>query len=322
MSRNMLLRLADSFFRRWFLYLLPFVLLVGAGVATAARSKSTFRAEGVMYVENQTLLANLTKARDAPTSYKSPSTLATDQLNSLKRTGGFMSRVIVGAKLEEEVKSGRISVGKLRNSVSVWSEGDNLVHIRASATEPKTSAVLVSSTIESFTQWVIDANVAESNAARVFLDDLVNSYKKDVQKARSALGVFVITNPEADFAKRTLPNQIEFQRLTDEVSTADNRLSEALNKREDARLATEQTKSDVTQRLHLVDPPEVPLVPEATKKKAALSTALFGVLGLLFSAGALLAGTMADRSVRFASDVAERLRVPVLSVLPNERAGR
>ena len=314
-SRNAILRLADSFFKRWFLYLLPFLLLLGIGAATAAQSKSRYLSEGVMYVESQTLLANLTKARDTPASYRTPSSIATDQLSSLKRTDGFMKRVVDGAKLTAEVKSGVITVNKLRSSISIFAEGDNLVHVRALSEDARGAALLASSTIESFRRFVIDANVAESTAAKTFLDTLVISYQKDVEIAHQALDDFVVSKPEADVAKRSLADQIEFERLVAASAADEARLAAAINKREDARLATEQTTSDVSQRLRVVDPPVIPMAPEASRKQAVLSTALLAFLGLFLSGAATVAGAASDRSIRFASDVTERLRVPVLAVL-------
>lgn len=319
MSRNMLLRLADSFFRRWPLYLVPFVLLLGAGAFTAAKSKSVYRSEGLMYVESRTLLANLTKARDTPASYKSPSTLATDQLNSLKRTSGFMERVIEQAGLTKAVQSGLLTVSAVRSSISVFADGDNLLHVRTSASDPETAARLATSTFDSFTRFVIEANVGESNAAKAFLDLLVASYRKDVQVAHQALDDFVAAHPEADVGKRTLVEQIQFERLTAAANADEARLAAAINKREDARLATEQTTSDVSQRLRLVDPPDVPLAPESSKKKMVFSLGLFALLGLFLTGAATLAGTAVDRSIRFASDVTERLGVPVLTILPKAR---
>lgn len=320
LNRNMLLRLADTFFRRWFLYLIPFVLLAGVGGFTAARSESRFRSEGVMYVESQTLLANLTQARDTPASYKSPSTLAAEQLGSLMRTDGFMKRIVKAAKVDDAVKSGLVTIGELRSSISVGADGDHLVKVAASSTHSQTAALLVTSTIETFTSWVIEANVAESTAAKLFLDTLVDSYRTQVSTAHQTLDAFVSTNPEADVAKRSLANQIEFERLTAASNVEEARLAAAINKREDARLATEQTKSDVTQRLRLVDAPEVSALPVSSRKQAALAAVIFAMLGLLLTAGATLGATAADRSIRFASDITDRLGVPVLSIIPQARA--
>ena len=321
LNRNMLLRLADTFFRRWFLYLIPFVLLAGVGGFTAARSESRYKSEGVMYVESQTLLANLTQARDTPASYKSPSTLATEQLGSLIRTDGFMKRIVKAAKVGDSVTSGLITLGELRSSISVGADGDHLVKVAASSTNSETASLLVSSTIETFTNWVIEANVAESNAAKLFLDTLLTSYRTQVSSAHQTLDEFVSTHPEADVAKRTLANQIEFERLTAASNVEEARLAAAINKREDARLATEQTKSDVTQRLRLVDAPEVSAAPVSSRKQAALAAVIFALLGLFLSAGATLAASATDRSIRFASDITDRLGVPVLSIIPEGRTG-
>ena len=60
MSRSFALRLLETFFRRWWLCLIPVVLLTGFGVASATSAKSQYFSQGVIYVESQTLLSKLT----------------------------------------------------------------------------------------------------------------------------------------------------------------------------------------------------------------------------------------------------------------------
>ena len=68
---------------------------------------------------------------------------------------------------------------------------------------------------------------------------------------------------------------IMFRRVDLAEPVEETRLAAAITKREDARLATEQTKSDVTQRLRLVDAPEVSAAPVSSRKQAALGAAIF-----------------------------------------------
>ena len=51
-------------------------------------------------------------------------------------------------------------------------------------------------------------------------------------------------------------------------------------------------------------------------RTSVLTMAMFGLLGFLLSAAAVLAATLLDRSIRTASDVAERLHVVALASLP------
>ena len=59
MSRSFALRLLETFFRRWFLCLLPALLLIGVGVESVATAQSKYVSKGVLYVESETLLSKL-----------------------------------------------------------------------------------------------------------------------------------------------------------------------------------------------------------------------------------------------------------------------
>ena len=60
MSRPFVLRLLETFFRRWWLYMLPAVLLVAVGAQSVVTAKKEYVSKGVLYVESETLLSKLT----------------------------------------------------------------------------------------------------------------------------------------------------------------------------------------------------------------------------------------------------------------------
>lgn len=319
MSRYALLRVTDSFFRHRFLYLLPLVLLTGVGVFVAGTTANTYQSRAALYVESQTLLANLTQARGiGGATYQSPSSLMSEQMTLLLRTDSFTQKVLRGAGVGELFDERPTTLQAIEATVVASSEGNNLVHVTASASDPGLAFRLAGSMVASFTQWVIDANVAESTSAKKFLDELVMQYRAEVKVARDALNKFVQSNGN----ETSTAFQVELSRLSSAVTAAEARLNDTLSKSEDARLATAQTTSDVKQRLRVVDSPTVPLSPQPSRKKDIVAVALFGFLGALLSGLAIAAGVMMDRSFRYEGDVVRRLRLPVLAVLPEATSGK
>ena len=114
----------------------------------------------------------------------------------------------------------------------------------------------------------------------------------------------------------------EIQRLNDDVDQASTRYNETLAKGESARLTTEQTKSDIAQRLRVIDEPQLPQYPQPKLKAQVMGLAAFLVLGFLFSAGAVVVGTVLDHGLRFPADVKSRLGMRALAVVPEVKLGR
>lgn len=319
MSRRSLLRILDAFFRHRWWYVLPALLLVGVGLATAASAEGVYRSSGVMYAESETLLSRLTAVRgDGGTGYETPASLAGQQMNGLLQTDEFVRSIAARSGLEEAVADGTRQLPTVRSSISVWANGYNLVQVAATDADPQVAYQLVRATVDTFIQWVVDANLSDSSAAEGFLGDLVTTYRDEVQGARAELDAYLRDHP-GPAAGRPLAEQVDIDRLTSVVSTAEARYAAALTKSEDARLATAQTKGDVAQRLRLVDAPEIPTAAESTLQGRVLTVGMFLALALLLTSGAVVAASLVDTSFRFPADVGDRLHRPVLAVLPEVR---
>ena len=107
MSRSFALRLLETFFRRWWLCLIPVVLLTGLGLASATSAKSEYFSHGVLYVESQTLLSKLTGTDSgANSAYLTPAQDADARLSSLIGTDEFIRSVIDRSGLSDAVNAG------------------------------------------------------------------------------------------------------------------------------------------------------------------------------------------------------------------------
>jgi uncharacterized protein involved in exopolysaccharide biosynthesis len=317
-SRSFALRLLETFFRRWWLCLLPAVLLIGLGSASVANAKSQYLSSGVLYVESQTLLSKLTGTDTGANTFLTPAQDASSRLNSLLGTDEFIRTIIDRAGLRDAVNAGLLSIDQVRGSIGTSTSSANTLRVGGSSLDPHVAASVAKATIDSFIQWVIDSSVKDSDKAEEVLNALAQTYKADADAANAALARFVSANPEP-IVGYPAAQQSEIQRLQNDFETASDRYSSTLSKAEDARLNSAQARSNVEGRLRLVDAPTVPTVSTFSLVKVVMRLAMFATLGLALSAAAVFVGTVTDKSIRGADEIRERLGVPLLAVIPDSR---
>lgn len=318
MSSYVILRLAETFFRRWWLFTVPVVLLTGLGLHVARASGATYESTGTLYMERETFLSTLTSVRGEDIGWATPASYYDGQFNSLLGTETFISSVMSRADLRlPRHGSGQALVRAIRESISTRTSGNNLLHITAVGKTPEEAHTLAEAVVESFVQWQIDAELTASAAAQTVLDPLIDTYQDQVIDARRELDRYLEQNPEPFIGQvRPLAQQVHIDRLNDDISEAESRLADARSKRAEADLATAQTELDVRQRLRLIDAPTQPVTAEAAMRTAALTVAGFALVGIVLSLSAVVACTAADRSLRVPAEVEPRLGTELLAVVP------
>ncbi len=122
----------------------------------------------------------------------------------------------------------------------------------------------------------------------------------------------------------TAPVEEEFEitRLNRIVERADTRLADLLDDIQAAQVRTAQATSEATQTIRVVDPPELPVVPEAGLRDFVMTVGTFTVLGVLLMLGGVVAASLLDRSLRFAEEIRASLGVEVLAIIPVDRRAR
>jgi uncharacterized protein involved in exopolysaccharide biosynthesis len=320
--RYMMLRLLETFFRRWWLYLVPVVLLAGFGFMSVSGAKPKFQSTGTLNVENTTVLSSLSdNQNNGSFGFDTPAQATAKKINSLLGTDQFIGKVVTAAGLDQAVKSGALTYDKLRSSVGAADAGQTFVKVTATMPNPTDAQNLATATMNSFVQGVVDSQVAQSQAAESFFAGLLDSYQADADAARQKLDAYLKANPGPVTGTRPDDQAAEVARLDADVTQAESRYNSALSKSEDARLSTEQTRADINQRLEVVDTPLLPTAPLARMKAAVFGFATFLIIGVILTSAAVVVGAMLDHSVRFPSDVRERLGVRVLAVVPEGSRG-
>ena len=320
MSRSLFVRLLESLFRRWWLCLLPLLLLTIVGVTTVQGKAKQYRADAVMYVSNDTLLSRLSPAPGQGSfSWLTPAQIVSQDLSSALQTEEFIEQVAHTAGLDDNLVSGQTNTLEIRRSLAAWAEGSNLVRVRAVNIDPNTSYTLVSATLASFFDWGLSRSAAESSSAEKFFEDQSVTYRAELTKAQKDLTDYVASKKEpAPGVERPLTETIEITRLNDAVTAAQNRLRDAQNKGEAARLSTVQAREELTQRMRIVDEPKVPTSSDRSLKSSIFSLGAFLTLGLLLSFAAVVVGAVTDRSIRMV-DIRESIDMPVIAAIPVAR---
>lgn len=316
MSRSLLLRLLENFFRRWYLYLLPVVLLGLVGVMSVAGTKKQFQSIGTFKVESTTVLSALNGTADPTYGYDTPAVATSARIGSMLQTDQFVKDIATRANLDTAIQAGQITLGEIRTSIGAAANGPNLVTVHAANANPAVAQALATAAISAFTQGIIDSQASQSTAAVAFFTDLVNSQEGAVTTARDALNTYVTAHPSPVVGVRPDDEQAEIARLNSDLTQAQTTYNASLTKRQDAQLSTEQTKADVGERLRVVDAPQLPLAPEGGLKTTVMSFAVFLVLGGILSIGALVVATLLDHSLRTGSDV-QRLGFRLLTTVPD-----
>jgi uncharacterized protein involved in exopolysaccharide biosynthesis len=315
-----MLRLLETFFRRWYLYLVPVVILAVVGFLSLSSTKSKFQSAGTFNVETSTVLSNLSGTNDQ-TFGETPATTTSKQINATLQTDQFIKDVAARSGLQKALESGKISTQWIRSSLTSVTNGANLVTVIAINEDPQVAQRLAQSTIDAFVQSVIDAASSQSTAAVAFFGDLIKTYQADVDNAQKALDQYVTSHPAPAFGQRPETELAEINKLNSAITQAQANYNSAVGKSQDAQLTTEQTKADVGQRLRLIDAPKVPLAPQPKMKKMIFSFGTFLVLGLILTVGAVVVATVLNHTFLTAADVKDRLAgMRLLAVLPDGSA--
>lgn len=318
MSRYVLLRLLDTFFRRWWLFLLPVVVLGAAGVMSVAGTKNEYQSAGTLSVASETLIASLTQS-NVNYGYRTPADVTSSSINQLMQTGEFIKTIASTAGLATSLDTGALTIDEIRGAISVSAAGDNLVHVSATFANPEVAYRLAQATIDAFKQSVIDNDVSDSQTALDFFSQRTVELQAAVDTAQQNLETYLSEHAAQLDGSYTTQDQLRIEQLRTELTNAQDKLTANQNSIDAANLQMAQSTASINQRLQVIDVPERPVAREPKLKKMAMSMAMFLVLGGLLSLGALVIAAALDRSVRFPSDVQQRLGVPLIGAVPRAR---
>jgi uncharacterized protein involved in exopolysaccharide biosynthesis len=315
-----MLNILEAFFRRPWLHLLPLFLLCALAASNLLSMTPQYRSVGTLNATGSSLLNDLTDASTTPgLTFESPAVVTARQINQLMTTDFFLSRVADEAGLGTAIRDGTLLKEQIRRFTGARADGDNLVRISSTSHNAELSQRLVTATMTSYVDWVIESEVTESTGSATFLDQRVEQTQEAVDTAWTAVQNYIVDHPLAEDEDGPLAERLQLQRLREVLSRAEDRHEQALNAQDAAELATAQARVVVQQRLQTVDEPEVPPAPEPRLRKAALTLFLFGAVGALLSLAAVVITATLDRTIRVPNDITAKFGLDVLAVVPDKR---
>ncbi len=325
MTRSVLLRFSENLFRRWWLYLLPILILFLGGVIYFFVSKNTYVAQGILYVQQQTYLAQLNNLQNSSIggSFVSPSKTASDEINEMLKTDSFIRAIIKQTPLEAKMNATPAQVDQLittvRSSITTSSSGNNQLAITASYEDPTIATALASSLLDNYLRWKSNSQRADSQAAVDFLTKIVGQYQVEVQTASANLQDYLGAHPQPLRGERPPSEQVQLASLQKEVDVAVQRMNDTITKSESARLSLAQIDTNAKGSFIVIDSPHVPQSSMASRTSKALTSAIFPLIGLIISIVAWVINSLSDHSYNTAAEVSRSLQLPVVAVFPDNR---
>ena len=318
MSADIVLRLLDTFFRRFWLYLVPVVLLGGMGVWIATSNVAQYTSVGTMQVEPDARVAQLTgNPTDPGFGWETPAAATSRTISSLVGTDTFVENVIAKGGLEQPIAAGVLTFGEVRQSIGVYPDGSRLVKFVGTNRTAEVAERVAWATMEAFVDVVMENEISDNVVARDFIRDKLADFEADVRAAEDRLEDWLNDNPEPlDERDRPTGEILQLERLQQDVLAQDQRLAEAESSIQQAELSVEQKAAEVRQRFAVIDPPRVPWAPLPTFQKTVLTVLMALVLGSVIALAGVVIATIMDRTLRFPEDVKKRLGVRVIAVVP------
>jgi hypothetical protein len=320
MLRIVLLRLLESYFRHRWLYPMPLILAIVAGVAYILLSPPEYLSYGNIYIEKDTLLATLTSEATDGNWWATPAEVTTNEIYELIGTNSFVRSAIAKTALEENMAGGPDVVEDtmiyFREAITVSPNGDKLVGIAATSDDPLLAQQIVNSVMETYIQWRLNNDYRESVVAQEFFEDQIEPYSRDVENARADLVAYLNANPAPVRGDRPANEEFEIARLQSELEQAEVRLRSARDNEESARLALVQSESLTRQSYLIIDEPALPRESEFSISGFVLDLAIFVIAGAFLTLAGIALSALLDRTLRFPIDVRHSLSLPLLAMIP------
>ena len=118
-SHPLVLRLLETFFRRWVLYLVPMVIFLGLGLMSVTGTKDTYVSTGVVYVDDESLLASITGVGSpSGQGYQTPAEVISEQMSSAFQTDGLVRSLAEQAGMTAALEDGTATIGGLRGALA------------------------------------------------------------------------------------------------------------------------------------------------------------------------------------------------------------
>jgi hypothetical protein len=310
-------KLAEAFFRRLWLKLLPAVA-VPALVLVLVEHDTVYESVGTAWANDVDGLSTSAFTPDSGTNTEaSPAEHQVQLLTDLVATRSFRQDVAAGAGLvpagasADEIAAAADSlIGRMAAVVA----GPNLVAIKASAPLADEAQRIAAAFIAHYQLRAQTEATREAATVLAFFDGRVAADEEAVQETRAEIAAYLAAHPAA-----AATPDAEYQRLLALSALRESALARSVQAQQDARLTAASINASAQGIFVVHDVPALPSAPLGVSLMTRAAYPAAGlVLGLLISAACIWLSYKTDRSVRWAEDV-EALDVAVLGSVPELR---
>jgi hypothetical protein len=292
-------RMIDQFFRRWFWYVLPILLLGVVGLRAAGNVTGNYVSKGTLSASANPLVATPKVSGSSIGQFEPPATGIARLINEQLRSDSFVKNVADRAGLTGALASQVITPDIIRQQIAASAEGENLLTVRASWSNPDTAYKLVDATINSYLDLIAQTVAVDSVQAIQFWTDVQKAAQTRADAAETDLRTYAATLPDLrPGEQRTTDQELTLTRLNKALDDALKSVSDAQASIDTAKLNVQQSKSEAGRQVREVDPPTRPSLPQPTKFKQLLTMVMFGLMGMVISLMAVAVTTAADHSIR------------------------
>jgi hypothetical protein len=324
-------RLTDNLFRRLGWFIIPVVVMTLVGFQQSRQTLNLFQTSATLSASTNPLLPEpQTVGGTSAQWWETPSDVTARIVNEQLRTDHFLTSVAESAGLGNALDSGLIDLGVVRANVGASKKGDVLFSISARWADPETALKLVEATITEYERYLVDTISTDSTAAEQYFQEQLTRVEGTRDAAEKELTDLIAGLPEADDEQTLpIPTQLEVDRLTSKIETAEGAVTATQAQLDNARIAREEKANFASRSFRVVDEPKLPGAPASTMSKSLMTVAAFFMFGVVISAAALLVTTVLDHTVASSADLLVLQGVPLVATVPQlsmsiagQRSGR
>ncbi|MDJ0752683.1 MAG: winged helix-turn-helix domain-containing protein [Ardenticatenaceae bacterium] len=328
MAWMMAVRFVENYFQHPLLYLLPLVLMIAAGVVATTLAKSEYESNGILFVQEDTLISAVSNVQDDGFGWVTPAQSTSDELNELLQTDSFIRIIIQQTNLEELMDQGETVVNdtfeEARRAFSVYPLGQNQLQISVTYEDREIAYQLANAAVNSYIDWQISADKQDTSAARAFLENLVPQYRAEYDASVSSLETYLLQNPAPVRGDRPAIETLQIERLRSDVAIADSRYQGALENLEQIRLEEVVIEGKTRQTYSIIDAPARPRNPELQDIiiDTGINIGIFVAVGIALTLVGIAGSTLLDRGMNYPIDARYVTSLPVLTTIPTPKPRR
>ena len=238
LTRRVVLNFLEAFFRRPWLHLLPLILMLVLGGASAFSSKESFKSTGTITAESSTVLGDLTQSNNTGFNFETPATVVARNINELLRTTNFLN--VVAGKLQADATDSQKALLRdvIAKDVGAIADGDQLVRVSAASERADLSFRLADAVIRSYVETVKANKIAQSDQAVQFFQGQVADADAARQQAQDALDAFLVQNNVTDSTTITASQQVQLNSLQAALDRAESQYDAKTDSLDQAKLAS------------------------------------------------------------------------------------